>query len=187
MSNTAIVTGSIGALAKQAGRSLAETFVSADCIVIVDTSGSMAAYDSRGGETRYNVACEELKNLQNSMPGKLAVIAFSDRTEFCPAGVPTFFGGGTDLAGALQFSKIADVPNMQFIVISDGQPDEPGAAVKVARTYQNKINVIYVGPESNPVGRDFLARLAKASGGQAITADRAKELASSVTKLLAAG
>jgi hypothetical protein len=64
-------------------------------------------------------------------------------------------------------------------------PDDPNAALKVAHAYSNKIDCIYCGPESNPEGRDFLTRLAKASGGQTITADKAKELANSVQKLLA--
>ena len=70
------------------------------------------------------------------------------------------------------------------ILISDGQPDSEEEALKIAKTYQNHIDVIYVGPESSPSGREFLKKLAQASGGQAITADRAKELAASIEKLL---
>jgi len=79
------------------------------------------------------------------------------------------------------------VDGMQFILISDGQPDSPEKALAIARTYKNKINVIYVGPEDNPQGRDFLTRLASVTGGQTVTADRAKELQSGVLKLLGAG
>lgn len=184
MNKNAIIQGSIGAIAKQQNRSIAETFVSADVIAIVDTSGSMAANDSRGGQSRFDIACEELANLQNSMPGKIAVISFSDRTEFCPSGYPIFLGSGTDLAGALRFCKIADVPGMRFVVISDGQPNEPGAALAIASGYKNRIDVIYVGPEEYPDGRSFLEQLARASGGKTITADRAKELANATRLLL---
>lgn len=182
--NNQIVPGSLSALSTQTGKSLAESFLSCDIICIVDTSGSMSADDSLGGRTRYEVACDELAKLQKTLPGKIAVLAFSHSTEFCPSGVPTFLHGGTDLAGALRFAKVADVPGMTFFVISDGQPDSEAEAIKIARTYKAKINVIYVGPEDHPTGRDFLTRLAQASGGQAVTADRAKELAASVERLL---
>jgi hypothetical protein len=181
---TAIVPGSISAIAQASGASLAETFLSVDVVIIVDTSGSMDQTDSRSGKSRYEVACDELRKLQASLPGKIAVISFSHDVQFCPAGVAMYFGGGTDLTRALEFVKVADVPGMQFILISDGQPDEAGSALRVARTFENKISVIYVGPEDQPSGRDFLQRLAAATGGKAITADRAKELAASVQFLL---
>jgi Mg-chelatase subunit ChlD len=153
-------------------------------VVIVDTSGSMDSHDSRGGKTRYQVACDELAELQRHLPGKIAVISFSSDVQFCPSGCPLYMGGGTDLAKALQFTKIADLPGMKFIVISDGQPDEERLALQVAATYQNKIDVIYVGPETSPSGRNFLQRLAEASGGQIITADRAQNLLQAVEQLL---
>jgi hypothetical protein len=182
--STTVIPGSLAQVAKTSGKSLAETFVNADCIVIVDTSGSMDEHDSRAGNTRYEVACEELANLQNSLSGKIAVLAFSNDTIFCPNGVPQFLGGSTNLAGALKFAKMADVPGIRFIVISDGQPDSEEQALAAAKTYKNRIDVIYVGPENYPAGRDFLQKLAQASGGIAITADRAKELAEVTQRLL---
>jgi hypothetical protein len=181
---TAIIPGSIGAIAKQEGKSLAETFINADVIVIVDTSGSMSEEDSRGNKSRYDVACEELATLQASLPGKIGVFAFSSSTIFCPGGQPPYLGAKTNLVGALQFVKVADVANMRFIVISDGEPDDPDKALKIASTYKNRIDVIYVGNETFGYGRAFLQKLAEASGGQAVTADRAKELAPTIQKLL---
>lgn len=185
--STAIVPGSLSAIAKQEGKSLAETFVNADLVVIVDTSGSMSTHDSRGRKSRYEVACEELATLQGNHPGKIAVLAFADSTIFCPSGMPTYLGGGTDMANALQFAKIADVPGMQFILISDGEPNDEQETLTVARTYRNKISTIYVGPEEKPSGRDFLQRLAAATGGQTIIVDRAKELKSGIEKLYLPG
>ncbi len=179
-----IVPGSLNAIAKQENKSIAEIFVNADCIVIVDTSGSMNSRDSRGGISRYHVACDELAQLQAHYPGKIAVIAFSDNVQFCPSGIPTYLGGGTNIAKALEFAKIADVPGMQFVLISDGEPDNEKKTLQVARTYQNNISIIYVGPENNPTGRDFLYRLAEATGGKCITVDRAKELQSGIEKLM---
>ena len=187
MTNNQIITGSLRSIAQQTNKSIAETFLSCDAIVICDTSGSMGAQDSRGGKSRYDVACEELRDLQNSLPGKIAVISFSSDVIFCPSGIPTFQQGGTDLAKALQFVKVADVPDMHFILISDGEPDDEKSAMGAAKGFKNKIDVIFVGPENRPRGRDFLNRLAAATGGQSIVADRAKELGASVTKLLREG
>ncbi len=185
-SQTQVVKGSLTDIAKQNGTSLAETFLSADLIVLVDTSSSMAATDAPGGLSRYEAACKELANLQVAIPGKVAVISFAHgQPMFCPNGQPFNLEGGTDLAGALTFAKVADVPDMRFVVISDGQPDSEREALKVAATYLNRIDTIFVGPEGAP-GRTFLAKLASAKNGQAVTADRVAQLASKVQYLLAA-
>ncbi|MCE5207868.1 MAG: VWA domain-containing protein [Chloroflexi bacterium] len=184
---TEIVPGSISAIAQASGKSIAELFTSAEVVTIVDVSGSMDNHDSRGGKNRYSVACEELAYIQANRPGKVAVIAFSTRAQFCPGGVPFFDGGGTKLAEALRYAKIADVPGISIIVISDGEPDDEDETLKIARTYKNKISTIYVGPEDKPSGRAFLSRLAQATGGQSLTSDRAKELAKSIETLLLKG
>lgn len=162
----AIVKGSLSAMAQQSGQSLAESFLSAKMVVLVDVSGSMDAQDARGNQSRYRIACEELERLQAQHPGEIAVISFSDRPTFCPGGVPIFDGGGTDLTKGLQFAQVADVPDMRFVVISDGQPDNETTALDVARTYQNRIDTIYVGPERDYGGRDFLHRLANLKQGK---------------------
>lgn len=180
----AIVQGSLKAISQNNGKSIAESFINCDVIVIVDTSGSMATQDGNNGRSRYAVACDELRQLQANLPGKIAVFSFSDRVQFCPGGVPIYEGGGTNMAAALRFAKAADVPDMQFIVISDGQPNSEDETLAVAKTYRNRIDTIYVGPEERPAGRDFLQKLANCSGGQIVTADRAKELSASITFLL---
>lgn len=188
MSQTAIVPGSLSAIAQRDGQSLAESFLNADAVIIVDVSGSMTTQDSRGDRSRYDVAIEELAQLQAHMPGKLAVIAFSDHTMFCPGGQPPdvgVLGTGTNLVDALRFAKVADVPGMRFIVISDGEPNDGREALAVAKTYSNRIDTIFVGPENDwHSGRAFLQRLAAASGGQHIAADRVQELASKTERLL---
>jgi len=185
MNNTQLVVkSSLGAIAAQNNTSIAESFVNADAIIVVDTSGSMAACDSRDGKSRYDVACEELKTLQAQLPGKLALLSFSDDVIFCPNGIPFDFGLMTDLAKALKFAKMGDLTSgMRFIVISDGEPDSEEEALAVARTYKNRIDTIYVGPEGGD-GAAFLKKLAKASGGQNVTAEKVKELAANVQKLL---
>ena len=183
MSTNQIVPGSIAAVAQQTGKSIAESFLSADAVILVDTSGSMHANDSRNGRSRYDVACEELKKLQAELPGKLALLSFSSDVRFCPAGIPTDFGEQTNLSKALKFAKQADINNMRFIVISDGEPDSEGEAIFEAKKYKNRIDTIFVGPDGG-AGQDFLRRLAKASGGQNMTSAQVKELATDVRTLL---
>ncbi|RME05555.1 MAG: VWA domain-containing protein [Anaerolineae bacterium] len=184
--NTDIVPGSLAAIARQESRSIAETFIDAQAVIVVDVSGSMASQDSRGGRSRYDVMLEELAALQANLPGRVAVVAFSDRPVFVPGGQPPFLNGTTDMAMALRFVKPADVPGMRFVLVSDGQPNDPDETLAVARTFRQRIDTIYVGPEERPAGRAFLERLAKASGGQVMTAERVNLLAQTTQHLLSA-
>ena len=86
---------------------------------------------------------------------------------------------------ALDFARVADVPDMRFILISDGEPTDESSALTAARKYKNKIDTIYVGPENEKAGQDFLKRLAKASGGQALQDFKVNALGSNIQKLLA--
>lgn len=185
-STTAIVPGSLSAISQITGQPLAESFLAADAMILMDVSGSMASQDSRDNLSRYDVALQELAKLQRDMPGRLAVVAFSSKTELIPGGIPPFFGGGTDLAGALRFAKIADVDGMKFVVVSDGRPNDEADAMAVARTIEATISCVYVGPE-NGLGRAFLKRLAAANRGTFGTSTCAVNLAETVTLLLKSG
>ena len=55
----------------------------------------------------------------------------------------------------------------------------------MARTYRARIDTIFVGSESDARARDFLGRLAEASGGQAQTAAQVRELANVALRFLA--
>jgi predicted metal-dependent peptidase len=179
-----IIPGSLGALAKQNNKSIAETFLGADVVVIVDTSGSMHDRDARNGQSRYAVACSELEQLQNTLPGKIAVLSFSNDVVFCPDGKPVDLGGSTRLHVALSFAKCADVPGIRFIVISDGYPDAPEQCLLTAAQYVNRIDTIFVGPEDDTDGREFLRRLASAGKGQTQLAANANTLMANVQQIL---
>jgi Mg-chelatase subunit ChlD len=181
--NNAIVAGSIGSVAEHQGQSIAESFMSAEVVILVDVSGSMFSPDSRGGQSRYDVACEELAKLQNDMPGKLAVVAFSDSVVFVPYGQPPMLGESTDLAKALTFVKMAD-GTVRFVVISDGYPDDPQEALSIARGFQSQIDTVFVGPESDERGRKFLEKLAKTGHGQFVLDLNVNQLAEKVEILL---
>lgn len=181
------VKGSIKDTAVAKGITVAEAFAEADAVVVVDTSGSMAERDAGNGRTRYMVACEQLAKLQADMPGRVAVVSFSDQAIFCPSGVPTNQDGSTDMAEALRFVHRCD-GLMRIVMISDGLPDAQEAALREAARFTAKIDTIYVGAE-NGYGRDFLRRLAEATGGIAVRQD-VKELgllAENVQRLLLAG
>ncbi len=187
VTQTAIVPGSLAYIARQDKTSLAETFLDAEAVIICDISASMSASDSRGGLSRHAVACSELARLQREMPGKLAVIEFSAMPMFVPGGILSAPQSSTDLAAALRFARVADVPGMRFFIISDGIPDDATAALAEARQYKAHISTVYVGPEGESSGREFLAQLAAVTGGSAVKAERVMELADTMTRLLQAG
>ena len=85
----AIVKGSLSQIAKETGRTLAESWINVDAVILVDISLSMTECDARGGKSRYDVAQEELTELQNSLPGKIAIVAFFRKTVLCPNRQPT--------------------------------------------------------------------------------------------------
>jgi Mg-chelatase subunit ChlD len=161
--------------------------LSVDAILIVDVSGSMEAHDAPGGQSRHEAAEQELRRLQETMPGKLAVVCFSDSAEFCPAGIPRRMNSGTNLAGALRFVQAADGTGIRFVVISDGQPNDENAALQVARQFTSRIDTVYIGPEGG-TGRAFLQQLASwnGKGGQYAKSKAPGMLAEQVTLLLKA-
>lgn len=182
---TQLVKGSLGQIAAAGSMGLAEAFMSADAVILVDTSGSMAETDG-AGSTRYKRACAELTRLQANLAGRIAVVAFSREVEFCPGGIPTFFGGGTDVAAALRFVHVADGVVDRFILISDGEPQSESDAMREARRFATKIDTIYIGPEGG-AGADFLRRLAAASGGTSATIKGAALLGEKIERLMLAG
>jgi len=178
-----IVKGSLADTSAKNKTSLAETFIGCDAIILIDISGSMTSHDSRDNLSRYQAACEELAHLQATHPGRLAVIEFNNITQFVPGGKPGRPYGGTDLAGALKFAKLADVTGMVFFVISDGRPDSERDALDVAATIKAKIHTIYVGPEGDS-GQRFLEKLANTAGGKFAVDHGAMKLAETTERLM---
>lgn len=159
-----LVKGSVLDVANQNNVSIAETFMSVDAVILVDVSGSMSEKDTRNGESRYQVALNELAKLQEELPGKIAVAGFSDHARFAVSGVPKFEQGMTDMVKALEFVKRVDGCGIKIILISDGEPNDEGETLKLARTFESKIDTVFVGKE-NSEGRIFLKRLSEATGG----------------------
>jgi Mg-chelatase subunit ChlD len=187
--NRSITTakGSIQDISERENMTVAETFMQAEVIIILDYSGSMNAHDARDNQARIDVAAQELKALQEKMPGEIALICFADSVEFSPSGIPIPVGAGTDLTKALKFVKMADTIDVRFIVISDGEPNDERSALAVAKTFNNRIDTIFVGSVQYDHGKKFLIKLAAASGGEHVTAEKCLELSSGIIGLLESG
>lgn len=184
MSN-AIVPGSIAAIAQKNGASLAESFLSASTILILDCSGSMHATDAPGGKSRQETAKEQLIKLQKENAGKLVLVCFADYAVFSPGGIPVECGGSTNMAGALEYVYPADDTGTQIILMSDGGPNDPEKTLAVARKFKTSISCVYIGPENDREGgRAFLEKLARMTGGQSLKTDAPGLLANPVEKLL---
>ena len=164
-----ITKGSIADIMQNSNVSLAESFLSCDCVVLFDVSGSMNSLDG------------------HPKSGKFAIIQFADRVDFMPGGVPTMgmSGFGTDLTAALKYAKVADeIPDMRFVIISDGEPRNEITAKQTAAQYQNRIDTIFIGNENDRWnGQGFLSELAQMSGGKAVTT-AAENIGKEVTLLL---
>lgn len=162
------VKGSLQSIANKAGITVAQAFVNCEVVVLFDVSASMNTEDLFHGEfnltTRYKKACNQLAKLQAENPGAVCLICFDDKQTFESSGIARQPGGSTDIAGALRFVHKADDTGLKFIVISDGEPDDDEAAIRVAKTFKSKIHAIYIGPEGG-YGADFLKRLSAATGG----------------------
>lgn len=188
MTNTAIVPGSLGAVAKKTGQSIAQGFLNVKCLVMVDTSGSMSEADAGDGLTRHEAARRQLERLQAENPGEVGVCSFSSSAEFCPGGVPNVRNSSTNMAAALKMMKMADGCGIRLVLISDGCPDDSVAALDLAKTFTSKIDTIYIGREGDS-GRKFLRQLSDATGGISITnaVSELSKLGDNVTMLIGAG
>jgi hypothetical protein len=182
-----IVAGSLGAVARKNGTSIATGFMNVKAFVMVDVSGSMMDRDAPGGFTRYEAACVQFTHLQDENPGQIAVAAFSSRADFCPSGVPIINGGTTDMVAALEMMLMADNTDIRLVLISDGEPDNAPQTLKTAAKFKSKIDTIFVGSETG-AGREFLRQLAAATGGVAVV-NKPGELnlmSENITRLIAA-
>lgn len=182
----AIVKGSLTDIQQQSGKSLAETFLSAEIVVVVDTSASMGQHDAPGGMTRYDAACKQLSTIQGQNPGKVAVISFSSWPVFCPNGTPDNLNGSTDMVEVLKFVKPVDGTGTKIVLVSDGEPDDSEGTLKLAKTFQTAIDVIYIGKEGG-YGYQFLQELAKLTGGKSFKSEAPGLLANGVETLLLIG
>lgn len=182
----AIVKGSLTDIQQTSGKSLAETFLNSEIVVLVDTSASMGQHDAPNGLSRYEAACNQLTTIQGKNPGKVAVISFSSWPVFCPDGLPQNLEGSTNMVEALRFVKPVDGTGTKIVLVSDGEPDDSEQTLNVAKTFQTAIDVIYIGREGG-YGYQFLQQLAKLTGGKSFKSEAPGLLANGIETLLLIG
>ncbi len=186
-----IVPGSVADLARQNGGRIAPPSV----IIVFDHSGSTEEMDARlldgSRASRWSAGCEQLALIQARMPGKIAVLAFADVVTPCPGGVPPEPTGFTDLALALRMARQADTGAVRFVVISDGQPNDKGTALDLARAFVGQIDAVLVGEGAaweREQSANFMQELALVGRGT-FTRDASgmRHLGEAVLKMLGSG
>jgi hypothetical protein len=176
MSNS-LVPYKKGSLVDVAGGTITNTqkmamaLAGAQLLILVDCSGSMTAKDAgtNGNQKRHTAAQEVLDILQEEYPGHIAVAAFNSLSHgLVHTGILPSPDGGTPLAEALDFfyPKLK-VWKKKFVVVSDGEPNDPNKALMVARKEAYPTYGIYVGDMNNSAGGvEFMRKLAEVTGGK---------------------
>lgn len=177
------IQGSLSHVARKKNQSLAESFLNAEIVILLDDSVSMGSQDAPNGLTRREMAKKELVRLQKQNPGKIALICFADFPLFSPTGDVIPCGGTTAMAEALKFVKVADDCDLKIVLISDGAPNSEEKTLRVAATFKSRIDCIYIGRE-NGYGLAFLNKLMEVTGGQRFEADAPGMLGNGVERLL---
>lgn len=183
-----VIIGSLSQVAQKNNVSLSESFMSCDCLILIDQSGSMESHDAPDNMTRNQAAREQLTRLQKDYPGKIAIVSFASYAMFSPAGLPVDCGGSTNMIAGLEYIKPIDDTGVKIILISDGVPNDQSNTLKKAKEFKTAIQTIYIGPEDDREGgRVFLEKLSHATGGESLKGDAPGLLANQVEMLLLKG
>jgi len=158
-----------------------------NAVLLVDVSGSMGA-GMRNGKTRIQGLREVVAGIQSKRPTTMVAFGLSGHPlePMASVGFVTEIPeaqGGTPLAEAIHFARGAGFG--RAVVISDGGPNDPRAAMEAAKVFGGRIDVIFVGDAGDP-GSFFLDQLAQATGGSRFEGDLAnvKEIQGAVVGLL---
>jgi hypothetical protein len=130
-------------------------------VVLADVSGSMR--ESAGQQLKIDVLREAMSV---AVPPGAVIIAFASmpRVIDSPALLPAP-SGGTALHLALD--EAAKHRPRHTLVITDGRPDLPEAALQRADALSGTLDVIYCGPDDDAEALLFVRQLARAGGGRA--------------------
>lgn len=154
-------------------------------VIVADVPGSMADL-VEDGRRKIDVLQEALDLVREDLPNGV-VVAFAGFARVCPDVLPPPAGGTAMHLGLKEARK--KTPS-QTIVISDGEPDEAGAALREAAMLSGIIHTIYVGRDDNPKAKEFMAALARRFGGRHYSGDIVREptfLQASLRRLLTHG
>lgn len=136
-------------------------------VIVADCSGSM---DERAGRRR---KCELLQAALDSVLPQVPqvhIVAFASHPQILPAGAPLPEPSGST-ALDLALSAAAHLHPRRTIVISDGRPNCPDAALDAAAVLPGRIDVIFVGRDGDHEAIEFMRRLARIGCGSVIVRD----------------
>lgn len=144
--------------------------------LLVDVSGSMNQGVGQtapsvfgapiGSKTRINVLREVVDGMRKEGL-ECPIVAFGgDRYPFArhvTNGQIPEPSGGTPMAEGINFCGKDGCTHL--VVVSDGVPNDPEAAIEAAIAFNAPIDVVYIGPDGD-TGADFMRRLAAAAKGK---------------------
>lgn len=132
-------------------------------VILCDLSGSMKGQP-------FQRLREHLSMMWQELEGSTSLFGFNDRC--FPVERPEKLPDpqmGTRLTEA--FNHVAQFWPAEVILISDGLPEDQQGALDAASRLPGVINAIFVGPDSDRIGYEFMQKLAQANGGQAVHRD----------------
>lgn len=196
-----VAKGSISDMAARRGKKVAQVIADVDAIILFDYSGSMNAvvypdkYHSEWDipftersemKTRWEHAVDALRTVQQRFDGKVMILQFSTTSEWVFDGVPDKPSSATELANALEKAKEFDGTDIEFIIISDGQPSVPDVCRRMVREFKDKVSTIFIGNPGGE-GEQLMHDLAHLGGGMDVGQTSAHLLGDKITKLLGDG
>lgn len=168
---TTLAASSLSALADQRRATKDLARAAQETYLLLDASGSMR--DDAAPETRKIDALRDVVDAVRAGGAAFRQIVFGDEVEE-RHDIPEP-AGGTALHLALDVCRREGAPR-RVVVVSDGLPDDPPAALAAARALGCAVDVFYVGPRPHE-GDEFLRSLASATGGQYQATDLARPAA----------
>lgn len=130
-------------------------------ILLLDVSGSMSQIVN--GKRKIDILREIVVNFTG-----VRMFAFSTYTtevRYVPEPQES-----TDLSGAFRYLKPYINKDTNFVLVSDGQSDNPESALNEAKSLGIPVNVVYIGNRGD-MGEDFMQLLARLTNGKEITAE----------------
>lgn len=184
-----VAEGSIWDTANSRGEKAEEVVANADVVVMLDVSSSMGGRLG-DGKTRYDVAVEQLRNIQRTFPGRVVLIEFGMKTQIKLDGLPSNPAGSTPMDDALNLAYDFDGMGTKFYLISDGEPypfSRTQAVYDWAASFKDPIHTIFIGDDSDKAGIEVMEKVSNLSGGTSSGKIEPDQLAGRITKLLTGG
>lgn len=134
--------------------------VSESQVLILDISGSMAQRISGSSDRKIDI----LERVVFQLPWQnYHVLLFNSETQWWFGGGMPPPSGGTAMHLALSVAK--EMRPKTTLVVSDGEPDEDGQALAVAKQITGVINTLYIGSDGNHEAIEFMRKLARLGCG----------------------